>query len=192
MFAAPAPAPRFSLSGSLHRERYIYADQCRPKGVNFESVQRCFNHLQVALSGTGVIVASTHISFTDVTAQSGRPTAVRLRSLVGDLNGDGYPDLYVSNHRTPDSLWLKRANGTFFDVGKQVLTWINHKNGDTHGGTWADFDNDGDQDLMVSNGTDIFTQFFVNKNADLVDEAQQLGVINPSQGARMPVARFQW
>jgi hypothetical protein len=34
----------------------------------------------------------------------------------GDLDGDGYPDLFVSNHRTQDSLFLNAGDGTFIDV----------------------------------------------------------------------------
>ena len=121
----------------------------------FVGLDRRFASLLAAFAlSMSATVASAQISFTDVTAQSGMThSSETFGASWGDLNGDGYPDLYVSNHRTPDSLWLNRGNGIFFDVGKQVLTWINHKNGDTHGGTWADFDNDGDQDLLVSTGT---------------------------------------
>ena len=40
----------------------------------------------------------------------------------GDLNGDGYPDLFVSNHRTQPSLFLNQGNGTFIDIGDQHQT----------------------------------------------------------------------
>jgi len=71
----------------------------------------------------------------------------------GDFNGDAYPDLFASNHRTRESLFVNRGNGTFVDIAGQVLTWRNKPNADTHGASWADIDNDHDQDLLVSSGT---------------------------------------
>ena len=52
---------------------------------------------------------------------------------------------------------------------------------------FADFDNDGDQDLLVSTGTGNLIQFLVNKHDALVDGTVQYGVNNPSVGGRMPI-----
>ena len=141
--------------------------------------------LALSVSGTA---ATAGISFTDATDAAGvSHQSETFGASWGDLNGDGYPDLFVSNHRTPDSLFLNRGNGTFVDTGKQVLTWINHKNGDDHGGSWADFDNDGDQDLLVSTGTGNLIQFLVNEHDALVNRTVQYGLDTASVGGRMPV-----
>ena len=101
----------------------------------------------------GASDASAQTAFTDVTNASGvAHTSESYGASWGDLNGDGYLDIYASNHRTMPSLFLNRGNGTFVDVAAQTFDWQNRPSADTHGGTWADFDNDGDQDLMVSTG----------------------------------------
>ena len=105
----------------------------------------------------------------------------------GDLNGDGYPDVFVSNHRQQPSIFLNQADGTFYRIGPDVLTWRNRANADTHGGTWADFDNDGDQDLLVSTGTGNLSQLLINERQRLVDRASGRGLFNANVGGRLPV-----
>ncbi len=53
--------------------------------------------------------------FTNITDEAGlRSFGLTLSATVGDLNGDGWPDLYVSNDfSTPDFLYLNNKNGTF-------------------------------------------------------------------------------
>ena len=82
--------------------------------------------LWLAASGLGVCasVASAQIAFTDVTAASGvSHMSETYGASLGDLNGDGYLDIFASNHRTQPSLFLNMGDGTFFDTGPQVLTW---------------------------------------------------------------------
>ena len=94
----------------------------------------------------------------------------------GDLNGDRYPDLYLNNHRLQSSLYLNLGNGTFFDTQQNVKPWVNRSSADTHGGTFADFDNDGDQDLLISLGTGNPSQFLVNDYGALLDKTVEFGV----------------
>lgn len=91
----------------------------------------------------------------------------------GDLDGDGYPDLFVSMHRTRPALYLNRRDGTFVDVSLQTSIWTDRQpNADTHGGTWFDFDNDGDQDLFVPLGRGNPAQFLRNERGALINLAQ--------------------
>jgi hypothetical protein len=147
-----------------------------------------FRWLAAMSLSTFASLASAQISFTDVTvdAKVNRQTESYGASW-GDLNGDGYPDLYSNNHRTIDSLFLNRGNGTFFETARQVRTWVFHQGGDTHGGSWADFDNDGDQDLVISTGTGNPTYFLVNEFGRLVDRTTQMGVDAANIGGRLPV-----
>ncbi len=64
----------------------------------------------------------------------------------GDLNGDGWPDLWVGNHNSKPTLYLNKQDGTFENIIDQI--WSGDHTADTHGAAWADFDNDGDQDLV--------------------------------------------
>jgi hypothetical protein len=105
----------------------------------------------------------------------------------GDLNGDGYLEIYTSNHRMQDALYLNMRNRTFYKIASQVLTWRNHKNADTHGGTFADIDNDGDQDLLISTGTGNPEELLYNENQRLVDRTAEKGLTTLDLGGRQPV-----
>ena len=84
------------------------------------------------------------------------------------VNGDGFPDLFVSNHRTMKSLFQNKGNGTFTRYRRQTINnFANRPDADTHGASWADFNNDGTQDLLVSIGTGNPSEWFVNNNGKL-------------------------
>jgi hypothetical protein len=146
---------------------------------------RLFAAFLLVLTG-GAAVAQ--IAFTDVsrTARIDR-VGESYGAAWGDLNADGYPDLFASNHRQQPSLWLNRGNGTFFETAPQVLIWRNQPRADTHGGSWADFDGDGDQDLLVSAGTGNLSQFLVNEHQRLVNRTQERGLTTTNLGGRLPV-----
>jgi hypothetical protein len=132
--------------------------------------------------------AVAQIAFTDVSQSAGvKRTGESYGASWGDLNGDGYLDLFASNHRQQPSLYLNLGNGKFVDVGRQVLTWQNRPRADTHGGSWSDFDNDGDFDLLVSAGTGNLSQLLVNERQRLVDRTQQRGLTTTNLGGRLPV-----
>lgn len=136
----------------------------------------------------GVSTVHAQIQFSDVSAAAGIVKQTESYGASwGDLNGDGYPDLFTNNHRTKCSLWLNKGNGTFIDTASKVKTWVWHQHADTHGGSWVDFDNDGDQDLYVSTGTLNPVQFLVNENGVLVDRTDQYGIADIGVGGRLAV-----
>jgi hypothetical protein len=141
--------------------------------------------LCVALVGSAAHAA---ISFSDVSTSAGVDRrGESYGASWGDLNGDGFPDLFASNHRQQPSLFLNMGNGTFTETAPNVLTWRNRSRADTHGGSWSDFDNDGDLDLMVTTGTGNLSQFLVNENQRLVDRTVELGLNVSNVGGRLPV-----
>ena len=102
----------------------------------------------------------------------------------GDFDGDGYLDLWATNHRHKPSLYRNNGDGTFTNIIDEV--WDANPFADTHGVAWADFDNDGDQDLIVLSGgggglssgprNNHANHFYVNQNGRLVERAADLGV----------------
>ena len=67
---------------------------------------------------------------------------------VGDVNGDHYPDLYISNDFFErDYLYINQQNGTF----KEELTqWIEHTSLASMGADIADINNDGYPDIFTT------------------------------------------
>ena len=136
--------------------------------------------------------ASADIRFEEVSKASGVyhefSTAA---SAWGDLNGDGWPDLWVSNHwHQPPSLYLNQQDGTFRNIAADAIT--GDLPADFHGAAWADFDNDGDQDLIVATGGGAGlgrcpNYLFVNDNSALRDQAARLGVDYPLGRGRTPL-----
>ena len=132
--------------------------------------------------------AQAQIAFSDASAFSGvdRP-GESYGASWGDLNGDGYPDLFASNHREQPSLFLNLRNGRFHETAAEVLPWRNRSRADTHGASWADVDNDGDQDLLVSTGTGNLSQLLINEHQRLVDRTKAWGLTASNVGGRLPV-----
>jgi hypothetical protein len=85
-------------------------------------------------------------TFTDVTAKGGVPgNAYGMGAAVGDFNGDGFPDLYVTQY--PRSiLYRNNGDGTFTDVTEKAGVGAPGWNSSA---LWFDYDNDGRLDLFV-------------------------------------------
>ena len=112
--------------------------------------------------------ARADIVFQDVTNKAGFTYAGESwGGSWGDLNGDHLPDLFSNHHRNKASVFVNRGNDEFDDVASDVDLWDTPAGAliDMHGGTWADFDNDGDLDLYVSAGRSDDNQFFRNDAA---------------------------
>ena len=91
----------------------------------------------------------------------------------GDFDGDGAPDLYANNHRAVPTLYSNDGAGRFEDIVPQV--WFGEPK-DNHGCAWADFDRDGDMDLMDITGGPVerasaFNQFHVNEGTRFEEES---------------------
>ena len=67
---------------------------------------------------------------------------------VGDVNGDLYPDIYISNDfYEHDYLYINNKNGTF---SEQIKTWTTHISQSSMGADMADVNNDGKADIFVT------------------------------------------
>ena len=68
----------------------------------------------------------------------------------GDLNNDGWPDIYCADDFGPDQLFLNRGNGTFENVTDAVIGQDTKKGMNVD---FGDLDNDGWLDMYVTNIT---------------------------------------
>ncbi|HET9713524.1 MAG TPA: CRTAC1 family protein [Pyrinomonadaceae bacterium] len=104
------------------------------------------NDLDVGKNG------SRKLRFTDVTEKSRiRATGYGMGAAVGDINNDGWPDLYLTNLGS-NQMYLNKGDGTFDDVTKNTATddprW-------STAATFLDYDRDGWLDLLVVNYADF-------------------------------------
>ena len=90
-------------------------------------------------------------TFEDVTERSGiQHHDYGMGACAGDVDGDGRPDLYITNFG-PNTLYRNRGDGTFVDITGSAHV------GDARWGAscaFADLDGDGDLDLWVTNYVD--------------------------------------
>jgi hypothetical protein len=122
-------------------------------------------------------------TFTDVTASSGisREFGPALGVSTADFNGDGWIDLYVANDGQPNQLWINQHDGTFKNTGLLSGTALS-----AHGKPKAgmgvdagDFDNDGDEDLFVTNLTGEGHDLYVNDGSGLFEDQSARSGLGP-------------
>ena len=95
-------------------------------------------------------------TFADVTATAfiGRsdPFGPSLGVSTADFNNDGWPDIYVGNDGQANLLWVNQRDGTFRNLGLLSGASVNeHGKPEASMGVDAgDFDNDGDEDIIVT------------------------------------------
>jgi enediyne biosynthesis protein E4 len=110
---------------------------------------------------TRLPAVQTGISFTNQLADARAATNRNLLSgsgvAAGDINGDGWCDLYFCGLDNANGLYLNRGNWKFEEIA--VAAGVECAGWDSTGPTFADVDNDGDLDLLVNtlgHGTHLF------------------------------------
>ncbi len=105
-------------------------------------------HGETAESYNKLLRNDCHGTFTDVSSEAGilQAAGYGLGIAVSDLNGDGWPDIYVSNDVvTNDVVYVNNGNGTFTNKRNG---WLKHASYAGMGVDIADFNNDGWPDIM--------------------------------------------
>jgi hypothetical protein len=93
-------------------------------------------------------------TFEDVTARAGLAQYVGRGMSVAfaDYDGDGFPDVFVSNDNMPNFLFHNQGNGTFKEVALDAGTSLRDdgKPISSMGAEFKDYDNDGLPDILVT------------------------------------------
>lgn len=114
--------------------------------------------------------------FEDVTQKAGLGdnTSKSLGVVVFDYNGDGWPDIFVSNDTQPSKLYKNNGNGTFTEEGMQAGVAYG-EDGIARGAMGvdaADYDRSGRPHLLVGNFANQMIGLYHNEgHGFFVDEA---------------------
>lgn len=109
-----------------------------------------------------------------------------LGAAAADFDGDGWVDLYVGNDGTPNQLWINQKNGTFKDMALLSGAAVNGSgNAEASMGIDAgDFDNDGDEDLFITNWLAQMNILYVNTGAGVFEDRKAASGLGPPSLAK--------
>ena len=122
-----------------------YAEQRDKRAQDWENVPKIFR-------GVGdMLLRNDNGKFTDVSEEAGIYGSLigfGLGVMVTDMNGDFYPDIYVSNDfYERDYLYLNNQDGTFKE---DITNWTSHLSLSAMGVDIADINNDGNADIFIT------------------------------------------
>ncbi len=157
---------------------------------SIDTAKECFNQLNrrdycspqsynAAISDT-LYLNNGNGTFTDISKISGitseKGTGMGIGA--GDVNKDGYTDIFVANDGMKDHLWINQGNNTF--INEALIRGCSVDNTGqmkaSMGVALTDIDNDDDLDLYV---TTLFGEsdcFFLNTNGQMIDSTSQWGL----------------
>ena len=124
-------------------------------------------------------------TFVDVTAAAGmaREFGPALGVATADFNNDGWIDIFVANDLQENQLWVNQHDGTFTNMAPMwgVAVGANGEPKSDMGVDAGDFDNDGDEDLFITELTGEGNTLYVNDGAGLFEEQSvRAGIRLPS------------
>ena len=149
------------------------------------------------------LVPDGKLFFRDVSVKAGvAAQAVGFSVAVGDVNGDGLPDIYVTSYNhygkvvpnswyratngTPNLLFINQGNGTFKE---EAVKWGVDDPRWSYAAEFADVNGDGKLDLYVVNDFGE-KALYINKGDHFVDEAAERGVLDPGNGMGVSFGDF--
>jgi hypothetical protein len=125
-----------------------------------------------------VNVGKAQLSFTENGQNLGN---VGYACAIGDLNNNGYPDIYIVNRDKPDEIWFNDGKGIFINSNQKIGNAIKYNKNTS----LADLDGDGDLDIFIANDADwgnknptvgLPNEVWLNDgNGKFTDSGQRLG-----------------
>ena len=113
-------------------------------------------------------------TFVDASVKAGiaRQYGPALGVSTADFNGDGWVDIYVANDGKENQLWINQRDGTFENAAllAGVALPVTGKAEASMGVDAGDFDDDGDEDLFVTELTSEGSNLFVNDGSGVFDD----------------------
>lgn len=136
----------YDLDGDL--DCYVLNNSFRP--IESFDIRNNLRSVKDKLGGDR-LYRNDNMHFTDVTDSAGiysSDIGFGLGVSVGDINHDGYPDIYVSNDFfEKDYLYINQQNGTFKE---SIESSMGHLSLSSMGSDIADINNDGNYDIFTT------------------------------------------
>lgn len=179
--------------------RDVHADVVAPLLLDFDND----GDLDLFLSAIGNqmlfenrLLPDGRLEFWDISHDSGVAVpAIGFSAVAGDIDGNGYPDIYVASYNrygqilpdrwdgatngTPNLLFVNRGDGTFDEVaGERGVA----DDGWSYAAGFADIDSDADLDLYVTNDFGGGNTLFINHNGYFDERAEAFGVADGGYG----------
>lgn len=135
----------FDNDGDL--DLYVLNHPTKRAGDKFVSVAE-FKRLKKYGLDADVFLENQNGKFVDISKKAGiENNCFGLGIALGDLDNNGYTDVYISNdYQDPDFMYMNNGDGTFTEEIKQRT---NHIPNYSMGNDMADFNNDGRIDIMT-------------------------------------------
>lgn len=130
--------------------------------------------------GTNVLYKNNNGTFENITQSAGLqgdPEWDSVGACTGDINGDGFMDLYIANISSErNALYKNNGDGTFSDITETSST---PDVGDGRTCAFLDINSDGRADIYTSNHINP-SKLYLNMGQDKFEEvAEEVGIVNP-------------
>lgn len=136
----------FDLDGDLD----LFLLNHNTKSIQNHDVTLTKSLLKVKHEAGSQLLENHNGKFTEITEKAGISSSSLSYGLgvsVADINGDGWPDIYIGNdYSMPDYLYINQKNGQFKD---QIHSKLDHVSHFSMGNDIADINNDGRLDIFT-------------------------------------------
>jgi hypothetical protein len=135
-------------------------------------------------------------TFEDVTRKAliGGAYGPALGVSTADFDGDGWIDIYVGNDGVANQLWINQKDGTFKDTAFLSGAAVNGAgNAEASMGIDAgDYDNDGDEDLFITNWLAQMNILYVNDGKGAFEDRKAASGLGPPSMAKTGFGTAWW